>query len=94
MVKNSRNYEEKKNNLRREDLEVKEGVRSAKFIWAQCAQLYAHWLRPRNLTPPPHLGTYKRALLVSQDRRHLFVTPCLEPSICQERHLGECAKSV
>jgi hypothetical protein len=25
--------------------------------------------------PPPHLGSYTRALLVSQDRRHLFVTP-------------------
>jgi hypothetical protein len=33
-----------------------------------------HWLRPRN-TPPPHLGSYKWALLVSQDRRHLFGTP-------------------
>ncbi len=31
--------------------------------------------RPRN--PPPHLGSYTRALLVSQDRRHLFVTPWL-----------------
>jgi hypothetical protein len=31
-------------------------------------------------TPPPltlHLGSYTRALLVSQDRRHLFVTPCI-----------------
>jgi hypothetical protein len=35
-----------------------------------------HWLRPRNSTPPPpHLGSYARALLVSQDRRHLCVTP-------------------
>ncbi len=36
-----------------------------------------HWLRPRlPLTLPPHLGSYTRALLVSQDRRrHLFVTP-------------------
>ncbi len=25
---------------------------------------------------PQHLGSYTRALLVSQDRRHLFVTPC------------------
>jgi hypothetical protein len=25
--------------------------------------------------PPPHLGSYTKALLVSQDRRHLFVTP-------------------
>jgi hypothetical protein len=32
-----------------------------------------HWLRHRH--PPPHLGLYTRALLVSQDRRHLFVTP-------------------
>jgi hypothetical protein len=35
-----------------------------------------HWLRPRNLTHPMHLGSYTRALLVSQDRQHLFVTPC------------------
>ncbi len=32
-----------------------------------------HWLRPRNSLPPPHLDLYyKRALLVSKDRRHLF----------------------
>ncbi len=30
------------------------------------------WLRP---PPPPRLGSYEKALLVSQDRRHLFVTP-------------------
>ncbi len=34
-----------------------------------------HWLRPRNSPLPPHLGSCMRALLVSQDRRHLFVTP-------------------
>jgi hypothetical protein len=33
-----------------------------------------HWLRPSNSPPPPHLGSYTRTLLVSQDRRHLFVT--------------------
>jgi hypothetical protein len=27
--------------------------------------------------PPPYFGTYTRALLVIQDRRHLFVTPCV-----------------
>jgi hypothetical protein len=27
-------------------------------------------------TDAPHVGSYTRALLVSQDRRHLFVTPC------------------
>jgi hypothetical protein len=26
-----------------------------------------------------HLGSYTRALLVSQDRRHLFVTPLMKP---------------
>jgi hypothetical protein len=26
-------------------------------------------------SPPPHLGSYTRALVVSQDRRHIFVTP-------------------
>jgi len=35
-----------------------------------------HWLRPRNPTPP-HLGSYTRALLASQDKRHIFVTSCL-----------------
>jgi hypothetical protein len=33
-----------------------------------------HWLRPRT-PPPPHLGSYMRALLVIQERRHLFVPP-------------------
>jgi hypothetical protein len=35
---------------------------------------YTHWLRPRN-PPPSHLDSYAIALLVSEDRRHLFVTP-------------------
>jgi hypothetical protein len=34
---------------------------------------YTNWLRPRT-PPPPHLGSYTRALVVSQDRRHLFET--------------------
>jgi hypothetical protein len=34
-----------------------------------------HWLRLRNSPLPLHLGSYTRALLVSKDRRHLFVTP-------------------
>ncbi len=38
-----------------------------------------HWLRPRNPSPT-HLGSYTRALLVSQDRRYLFVTPWLQLS--------------
>ncbi len=31
--------------------------------------------QPRNPPPPQYLGSYTRALLVSQDRRHLVVTP-------------------
>ncbi len=31
------------------------------------------------LRTPPQMGSYTRALLVSQDRRHLFVPPCIEP---------------
>ncbi len=43
---------------------------------------WTHWLRPRN--PPPFTPRiwahiYMRALLVSQDRRHLFLTPWWEP---------------
>ncbi len=35
-----------------------------------------HWRRPRKPPPPPpYLGSYTRALLVNQDRRHLLVTP-------------------
>jgi hypothetical protein len=52
----------------------KYGVRSTNFIWAPCAQLYSLAENPAT-PPPPHLGSYTRALLVSQDRRHLFVTP-------------------
>ncbi len=34
-----------------------------------------HWLRPR-IPPSPRIWVHiRRALLVSQDRRHLFVTP-------------------
>ncbi len=33
-----------------------------------------HWLRPRNAPYPPALGLVYEGELVSQDRRHLFVT--------------------
>ncbi len=51
----------------------KNGVRSPKFIWASCAQLYLLAEAPQ--PSPPHLGSYTRALLVCQDRRHLLVIP-------------------
>jgi hypothetical protein len=37
---------------------------------------YTLWMRPPPPRHPPLKGSYTRALLVSQDRRHLFVTPC------------------
>ncbi len=46
------------------------GVRSPKFIWAPCAQLYS--LAETRNSPT--------ALLVSQERRHLFVTPFPNPN--------------
>ncbi len=52
---------------------VKYGVRSPNFIWASCAQLYSVAETPQ-LPPPPHFGSYSRALLISQDRQHLLVT--------------------
>ncbi len=58
---------------------VKYGVWSPKFIWASVYSC-SHWQIPRNPPSPPHLGSNTRALLVSQDRRHLFVTPCLPAS--------------
>jgi hypothetical protein len=42
------------------------------------AHSYTHWLRCRNPPPPSHLGSNTRTLLVSQERRHLFVTPDLK----------------
>jgi hypothetical protein len=40
-------------------------------LLGSCVQLYSLAETPH---PPPHLGSYTRALLVSKDRRHLFVT--------------------
>ncbi len=38
-----------------------------------CTAVHRSW--DPETPPPPHLGSYTRALLVKQDRRHLFVTP-------------------
>ncbi len=53
---------------------VKYWVRSLKYIWAP-VQSCTHWLKLHKCPPPLHLVSYTRALLVSQDRRHLYVTP-------------------
>ncbi len=57
---------------------VKYGGRTPKFIWAPChVMCVAILIGWDPATPPisPHLDSYARALLVSKDRRHLFVTP-------------------
>ncbi len=41
--------------------------------------LFTHRVRPRN-PPTRHLGSFARALMISQDKRHLFVTPFHVPS--------------
>jgi len=41
-----------------------------------CTAVLIGWTaEARNSLLSPHLGPYTRALLVRQDRRHLFVTP-------------------
>jgi hypothetical protein len=58
---------------------VKYGGRSLKFIWAPCHVMCTAVLIGRDpATPPYHLiwARITRALLVSKDRRHLFVTLC------------------
>ncbi len=47
--------------------QVKNGVRSLKFIWAPCAQLYSLAETPQ-LPPPPAFGLIYEALLVSHER--------------------------
>jgi hypothetical protein len=62
------------------DPQVKYGVRSPKFILgSMCTALLIGWDPATALPPiPPHLGSYTRALLVSQDRQYLFMTPCTD----------------
>jgi hypothetical protein len=54
---------------------VNYGVRSPEYIWTPCAQLYSLAKSPQPQPLPPHLGSYTRAPLVSQDRRHLYAIP-------------------
>ncbi len=57
------------------------GIRSQKFMWDPRSQLYSMAGTP---IPPltPHLGSYMRALLGRQDRRHLFVFPWFHRMSC------------
>jgi hypothetical protein len=54
------------------------------FIWAPSAQLYSLAETPQLLPhPTPHSGSSMMALLVSQDRRHFFVTPSVPYAYAQ-----------
>ncbi len=66
-----------------------------KYGWSQiskvylgsCVQLYSLAETPQLLPLlPPHLGLYESALLVSQDRRHFFVTPWLHSTGTDSSH--------
>ncbi len=47
----------------------------------------------RNSPLPPHLGSYRRMLLVCQDRRHLFVTPWYKATkLTSELNKGQRSK--
>jgi hypothetical protein len=49
-----------------------------------CAQLHSLADTPQLPPPPPLLDSYTRAaLLVSKDRRHLFVTPWTLPTVSE-----------
>ncbi len=50
------------------------GLRSPKLSGFHGSQLYSLAETPQP-PPPPHLGSYRRTPLVSQDRRHLLWTP-------------------
>ncbi len=72
------------------------GVRSPKFIWAPCHVMWIAVLigwDPAIPLPPPHLDPYTRALLVSKDKRHLFVIGTnrgYETSV--KNNLGTCCR--
>ncbi len=46
-----------------------------------CVQLYSMAETPQLPPPPLHLGSYTKAQMVIQDRRHLFATHWLQPKI-------------
>ncbi len=50
------------------------------YLGSMCTAVHVGW-DPRKPPPPPYLGSYTRALLVSQDRWHLFVTPWLRATV-------------
>ncbi len=63
---------------------VKYGSVSPKFIWVpyhvMCTDVLIDWDPQPH---PPAFGLVSRALVVSKDRRHLFVTPWSEHSYAQ-----------
>jgi hypothetical protein len=59
-----------------------------------CTYSVTHWLRPRNSHHPLAFKLiYARALLASQDRRHLFVNPCFHRSFYLMKRQSEWKRS-
>ncbi len=51
------------------------------YLGSMCTAVLIGWDPATPPPPPSHLGSCTRLLLVSQDRRHFFVTPWLEVSL-------------
>ncbi len=71
---------------------VKFGGRSPKFIWVLCHVMWPAVLIGRDPAAPPiplYWDTYTRALLVSKERRHLYVTPWVKSSLWKMRSVTE-----
>ncbi len=57
-------------------LNMEVGIQSLFGSMSRDVHSCTHWLRPRN-PPPPHWDSQTWALLVTKDRRNLFVTHCI-----------------
>ncbi len=63
-------------------------------MYLMCTAVLIGW-DPAASPPPshPHLGFYTRALLVSKDRRHLFITPWLPYMYCLQKRKPKAAEA-
>ncbi len=61
--------------LDRDSVTCKTGLDLQSSFGLLCTTVLIGWDPAATPPPPSHLGSYTRALLASQDRRHLFITP-------------------